>query len=75
LTEILVWLENNSSWQQQMPPDGRLPDLPTTLTRKEAARHAAAVRPNVRPGMPLPLSPDLWLQNLCRSIDRMDWAA
>ena len=28
LTDVLTWMENNSFWQHQMPPDGRLPALP-----------------------------------------------
>jgi hypothetical protein len=74
LTEILIWLENHSYWQQQMPPDGRLPDLSGTLNRAEAVRHAAAIRPNAKPSLPLPLSPALWLQDLRRSLQRMEWA-
>jgi hypothetical protein len=75
LTDVMAWMENNSSWQQQMPPDGRLPNLPVTLDRAGAARAAAALRPNPRPGMPLPIAPDSWLTDLRRSIGRMTWAA
>jgi hypothetical protein len=75
LTEILVWLENHSYWQQQMPPDGRLPDLPGGLNRAEAIRYAAALRPNVKPSLPLPFAPERWLQDLRRSLGRMEWAA
>lgn len=73
LTETLLWLENNSYWQQQMPPDGRLPDLPCTLNRAKAAEYAAAIHPNSKPSLPLPIAPEDWLHDLRRSIDRMDW--
>lgn len=75
LMEILVWMENNSYWQQQMPLDGRLPGLPCSLNRAAAAKFTATIRSNSKPGLPLPISPELWLQNLRRSIYRMDWAA
>jgi hypothetical protein len=74
LTDTLLWLENNSYWQQQMPPDGRLPDLPCTLNRAQAVQIAAAIRPNPKPSLPLPIAPESWLRDLRRSIDRMEWA-
>lgn len=74
LTEVLAWLENHSYWQQQMPVDGRLPDLPCTLNRAGAIRQAAAIRPNPKPDLPLPIEPDRWLQDLRRSLERMEWA-
>ena len=72
LTDVLTWIENNSFWQQQMPPDGRLPDLSCRLTRAEAVRLAEEIRPNAgRHGLPIPA--EEWLQDLRRSIGRMDW--
>jgi hypothetical protein len=75
LTDVMAWMENHSYWQQQMPPDGRLPSLPVTLDRAGAARAVSALRPNPRPSMPLPIAPDAWLSDLRRSIGRMTWAA
>lgn len=75
LTDVLVWLENNSYWQRQMPADGREPDLPSTLDRATAARLAARVRARARPSLPLPLPAEEWLDALRRSIGRMTWAA
>ncbi len=73
LTDALLWLENNSYWSQQMPPTGRLPDLPCTLNRAQAAQIAAAIRPNPKPALPLPIAAEAWLRDLQRSINRMDW--
>lgn len=74
LTDTLFWLENNSYWQQQMPPNGQLPDLPCALNRAEAGQIASTVRPNLKPALLLPLAPEVWLHDLRRSIDRMEWA-
>jgi hypothetical protein len=73
LADVLTWLENNSYWQEQMPTDGRIANLPCGLTRDDAARLAGEVRPNPRPS-PLPVPAADWLQDLRRSIARMDWA-
>jgi hypothetical protein len=75
LAEVLAWIDNNSYWQQQMPPDGRLPDLPSDLTRDMAIRIAAGVRGNASPELPLPLPADEWLGALRRSLEQMPWAA
>jgi len=74
LADVLVWLENHSFWQQQMPPDGRLPDLLCRIDRAAAARLAEDIRPRASRG-PLPVPHADWLQDLRRSIARMDWAA
>ncbi len=74
LTDVLIWLENHSYWQEQMPPDGKLPLLPSTLNRAQAVQSAAAIRPNPKPSLPLPIAPDVWLADLRRSIARMEWA-
>jgi hypothetical protein len=73
LADVLKWLENGSYWERQMPPDGRLPHLPCTLNRTQAAELAATVRPNAKPSLPLPITPELWLKELKRSIEKMDW--
>lgn len=73
LAEILTWVENNSYWQQQMPTDGRLPNLPCALNRTAAAKQAEMIRPNLSPSLPLPVSAEMWLNDLRRSIERMTW--
>jgi hypothetical protein len=73
LAEVLAWLENGSWWERQMPPDGRLAPLPCHLTQDLALRRLSGVRPNPDPAMPLPISPEVWLGDLRRSIERMDW--
>ncbi|MCS6862536.1 MAG: hypothetical protein NZT92_19715 [Abditibacteriales bacterium] len=75
LAEILTWVENNSYWQQQIPPDGRLPNLPCALNRATAAKQVERIRPNPSPSLPLPVSAEMWLYDLRRSIERMTWAA
>ena len=74
LSDVLAWFENNSYWEEQMPEDGRLPSLPCTLTRETVTAAAAAIRPNSSPDLPLPYPPADWLQDLQRSIQRMDWS-
>jgi hypothetical protein len=74
LTDVLTWVENNSYWQQQMPPDGRLPTLPCRLNRAEAGKIAHEIRPNAAPQLPLPVPAADWLHDLQRSLPRMDWA-
>ena len=73
LTDVLIWLENHSFWEQQMPPDGRLPHLPCTLSRADAMKFAASIRPNPKPQLPIPITPEQWLAELKRSIEGMDW--
>jgi hypothetical protein len=73
LTEVLLWLENSSYWQQQMPPDGRLPNLSTKLTRETALKLAGDVKPNPAPELYLPIPAGAWLGDLRRSIERMNW--
>jgi len=58
-----------------MPTDGRLPGLPCDLDRAAAARLAGSLRPCRAPALPLPITPEEWLRDLARSIDRMTWAA
>ncbi len=74
LAEALTWMENQSYWERQMPPDGRLPHLPCTLDRAGAQRLAAGIRPHPSPPLPLPLSAQAWLDDFRRSLARMDWA-
>lgn len=74
LTEVLIWLDNHSYWQEQMPMDGKLAHLPNHLNRKSAAEKARQIRPNPRPNMPLPIKPEDWLKELGRSIEKMHWA-
>lgn len=74
LTEVLAWLENHSWWEEQMPEDGRLPELPCSLDKAQALKVAAEIRPVHSPDMPLPYAPGEWLNDLQRSIERMDWA-
>lgn len=74
LADVLMWLDNESYWERQMPVDARLLHLPCDLNRTQAVALAATIRPNAKPPMPLPISPELWLADLRRSIDRMDWA-
>lgn len=75
LTEVMVWLENHSYWQEQMPEDGRLPNLPCSLTQETAMKWAAEVRANPEPALPLPIQPEVWLKDLQRSIEWMTWVA
>jgi hypothetical protein len=74
LTEVLLWVENNSYWQQQMPLDGRLPNLPCKLTRETALKLASEVKPNPVPELYLPTAAGAWLGDLHHSIERMSWA-
>ncbi len=67
-------MDNESYWERQHPMDGRLAPLPVSMTREDAARAVAAVRPNASPEAPLPIAPAEWLADLGRSIARMDWA-
>ncbi len=73
LAEVMAWMENHSYWEEQMPEDGRLPELPCTLDKAGAVKALAAVRPNPSPEMPLPYPPADWLKDLARSIDKMAW--
>lgn len=72
LTAVLMWMENHSYWQQQMPPDGRLPNLPDSLTGEKAEQIASVLRPNPSPSLPLPIAPADWLQDLRRSLHAMN---
>ncbi len=74
LTDVLLWLENHSYWQEQMPEDGRLPLLPSTLDRKSASAQARQIRANEHLALPLPIKPKAWLQELGKSIEKMHWA-
>jgi len=74
LADILIWLENHSYWQEQMPADGKLPNLPNTLTHAQAVEIARTIRPNPKPKLPFPIAPEMWLTDLRRSLDKMDWA-
>jgi hypothetical protein len=73
LTEVLTWIENHSYWQEQMPEDGRLPELPCTLNKTDALNATKRIRPNETPDLPLPYPSAKWLEDLERSIERMDW--
>ncbi len=73
LVEVLTWMENKSYWEEQMPLDGRLPQIPCKLNKASALTALAKVRPNASPELPLPYSPDQWLADLRRSIERMNW--
>ncbi|MHB0999109.1 MAG: hypothetical protein ACYC27_07675 [Armatimonadota bacterium] len=74
LTDVFTWVENNSYWQIQMPEDGRLPNLSCSLTKESAIELANEIRPNPSPELPLPVTAASWLDDLRRSIPRMDWA-
>jgi len=74
LADILIWLENHSYWQEQMPADGKLHDLPNTLTRTKAVEIAKTIRPNPKPSLPFPIALETWLADLRRSLEKMDWA-
>lgn len=73
LAQVMTWLENNSYWQIQMPDDGRLQNLPCSLSKSEAQALASEIRPNPEPVLPLPITPAEWLDALRDSIGRMDW--
>jgi len=68
-------VENHSYWEEQMPEDGRLPELPCTLDKAGALNALAAVRPNASPDMPVPYPPADLLKDLARSIEKMTWVA
>lgn len=74
LAEVLTWVENNSYWQVQMPEDGRHPNLPCSLTKESALKLAESIKPNQSPSLPIPVSAESWLDDLRRSIAKMDWA-
>jgi hypothetical protein len=73
LTEVLVWIENHSYWQEQMPEDGRLPGISCSLDKSTALKAIRKISPNKSPELPLPYSTSMWLEDLSRSIERMDW--
>ncbi len=73
LAEVLAWLENHSYWEEQMPPDGCLPEIPCKLNKASALATLAKVRPNASPELPLPYPPDQWIADLQPSIERMTW--
>lgn len=73
LRDVLVWLENHSYWQEQVPDDGRLPNLPCSLNRAQALALLKEVRPNPSPKLPWPVTPANWLSDLRGSIPKMDW--
>ena len=74
LAGVMTWVENHSWWEEQMPEDGRLPELTCALSKESALKLAATVRPNPSPALPLPYAPARWLEDLQRSIGRMEWA-
>ena len=71
LVEVMVWVENNSYWEEQMPEDSRLPKLPVTVSTQRARKLAGEIRPNAKPAMPLPVSSQQWLEDLQISIEKM----
>ena len=71
LVEVMIWVENNSYWEEQMPEDSRLPKLPVTVSTQRARKLAGEVRPNAKPAMPLPVSSQQWLEDLQISIEKM----
>jgi hypothetical protein len=73
LTDVLIWMDNHSYWQQQMPADGKLPSLPSRLSKAEAIRIAGGIKPNTKSAM-LPIPAAEWLGHLNRSLAKMDWA-
>lgn len=74
LTEVMTWLELNSSWRGQLPSSVYLPTLSCSLDRAQALALASRIRPNPAPTRPLPIPPEEWLSHLARSIERMTWA-
>jgi hypothetical protein len=74
LAEVLVWMDNNSFWQRQMPADGRLENMPCDLNRALAIRLAAGIRARRTPDLPLPLPAGGWLDAVRFSLARMEWA-
>jgi len=75
LTDVMTWVENHSYWQEQMPEDGRLPNLPCSLNQETALKWAEEIRANPKPDFPLPIQPEVWIRDLRRSIERMTWVA
>jgi hypothetical protein len=73
LAEVMAWVENHSYWEEQMPEDGRLTELPCTLDKASALKALAAIRPNASPELPVPYPPAAWLKDLARSIEKMTW--
>ena len=73
LAEVLAWMENHSYWEEQMPEDGRLPELPCSLDKAGALNAIADIRPNASPEMPVPYAPDAWFKDVARSIEKMTW--
>ena len=71
LVEVMIWVENNSYWEEQMPEDSRLPKLPVTVSTQRARKLAGEIRPNAKPAMPLPVSSQQWLEDLQISIEKM----
>ncbi len=73
LAEVLCWVENHSYWEEQMPEDGRLLEIPCTLDKSAALSALSRIRPNTSPGLALPYPPGKWLEDLKRSVNRMHW--
>lgn len=73
LADVMVWVENNSFWQEQMPDDGKLPLLPCALNKTTALEMAKSIRPNEIPHLPIPVSAESWLKDLAHSISMMVW--
>jgi hypothetical protein len=74
LADVLSWLDNNSYWDQQMPPDAREAPLPCDLNRERVGSVLADLRPLSRPELPVPVDASQWLDDLRATIPRMTWA-
>ena len=71
LAEVMMWVENNSYWEKQLPEDAKLTHLPAQLTGEKALDLLRSISANPSPEYPLPLPADSWLEDLRRSIAKM----
>jgi hypothetical protein len=70
LTQVLIWLENNSYWHYQMPAPDRLASLPCDVDKAAALHLMAKIKPNPKPELPLPIAPEKWLECLRYSVEK-----
>jgi hypothetical protein len=71
LSKVLRFIENNSNWQNSLPPASRLPDFDCggVTSATIALERLAKVRPCARPAIPLPEPPALYLARLRKRLE------
>jgi hypothetical protein len=71
LGQVLRWIENHSNWQVSLPAWARLKefDVPNVPSASAALDLLAHVRPCVRPAIPLPEAPAIYLERLKKRLE------